>query len=539
MQLTHSQSSGSIEAEISASAQVSVVPIPMTSKQIAQHALHLYGVLAAYAEDFLHPASALAWLSRARPARTGKITVPPEHRWPKSVHGVGGYIEAFRALGLTQRVHETKLGHWHWHYWCPKRVCLEAMQLALTRRWREAQMRAYSMGMGHLPHQSLQMTSPFGPTMHSHPHPHAHPTGHTGHAIAPMPYDMMSTGGMMPLVSPHYYPSTPQSISWNYVNQGPPMTMMQPQQTTQPMSQPMAQSQPVAPQQTMMINGATTHMYPSYPAHPAHPSSLVGGVSAAPRIEHVYSRITNGEQQASEALQAQQQQQLQSQQQQQVPPPVHSLQPASSSASSTSPSASLPFAPSRPVSPRSLTVAPKHSALFQPYPKDRSPPMPIARRPIQVVGGSLSKATPSSAEVAESTGATLAWINSAFGRNNSAFSIVKTESGNSRPVPKVPLAPIAQPAPVYSYQPPSHTAPAMMTMGSGATMEAHSTPYWSAHPQSMMQPYSQPYGYSHPGMMYGPSGGMPMGLHGGPSRILTGPGPASQTAPVNRLVMAS
>lgn len=53
-------------------------------------ALRFYAALAPFLDDFLHPNSALAWLARARAARTGKIPVPPDHRWPKSVHGAGG-----------------------------------------------------------------------------------------------------------------------------------------------------------------------------------------------------------------------------------------------------------------------------------------------------------------------------------------------------------------------------------------------------------------------------------------------------------------
>lgn len=97
-----------------------------------------YSVLGAFVNDFNNPRSALVWLSRAVPSRTGKLAVPRGYRLPKSSAGQGGYCTAFNALGLCLREADTSTGHWHSWYVEPRRVALKAMQKALMRRWRES-----------------------------------------------------------------------------------------------------------------------------------------------------------------------------------------------------------------------------------------------------------------------------------------------------------------------------------------------------------------------------------------------------------------
>ena len=95
-------------------------------------------MLGAFVSDFNNPRSALVWLARAVPSRTGKLAVPRHYRLPKSSAGQGGYCTAFNALGLCLREADTSTGHWHSWYVEPRRVALKAMQQALMRRWRES-----------------------------------------------------------------------------------------------------------------------------------------------------------------------------------------------------------------------------------------------------------------------------------------------------------------------------------------------------------------------------------------------------------------
>jgi len=110
----------------------------LSGKELAQHESAYYAYLSEHRGDFDNPNSALVWLARATPSRTYKLAVPKVNRVPKSTAGVGGYCEAFTALGLVLREADTSTGHWHSWYADPRRVSLKALQSALMRRWRES-----------------------------------------------------------------------------------------------------------------------------------------------------------------------------------------------------------------------------------------------------------------------------------------------------------------------------------------------------------------------------------------------------------------
>jgi hypothetical protein len=318
--------------------QPSVTPIPQTSQQIAQQALQLYAIVSRSAEDFAHPASALAWLARARPARTGKITVPPENRWPKSVHGAGGYMDAFRAVGLTQRVHETKLGHWHWWYYDPKRVCLEALQLALTRRWRESQLRTSYPST----QSDLQTVSP-----PSTPMPHPQQT----HSQPPSQMPLMQQQPPPMQQQPqHQQQQLLYDPSQNVYYTHPQATVY----TTYSMMPPQAPP----PQMMMSPDPLSMAGYPSYlQQQPTYQMQQ--------RAERMYARMTQLDQQSMEMLYAQQQEQQRALQVQQLH--LQALQRANTNG--------LNYAPSHPPS-ASQGLQQSTSTLFQPYQKTHPLPSP-------------------------------------------------------------------------------------------------------------------------------------------------------------------
>ena len=99
---------------------------------------HFYNVLEPYTAHFdLHNA-ALAWLSQAKPTRTGKLAVPRAFRWPKSTAGKGGYADAFVAMGLVLRRNDTASGHWHCWYVERGSLTFQSMQTAIGKRWKES-----------------------------------------------------------------------------------------------------------------------------------------------------------------------------------------------------------------------------------------------------------------------------------------------------------------------------------------------------------------------------------------------------------------
>ena len=98
---------------------------------------HFYNVLEPYASHFDVHNAALAWLSQAKPTRTGKLAVPRAFRWPKATAGKGGYADAFVAMGLVLRRNDTASGHWHCWYVERGNATFQSMQTAISRRWKE------------------------------------------------------------------------------------------------------------------------------------------------------------------------------------------------------------------------------------------------------------------------------------------------------------------------------------------------------------------------------------------------------------------